>query len=469
MAVQQDAAPAVDMIALRDVRLGRLVAIVAFVGIVVSGLVIATGATAPWDADDPPAGDVDAVDPGSALGSVHDAGVTGEDRRVGIVDVSRVDADHPALADGLVEARTFADGGGRFDVAGDHGTAATATVARTAPDADLYVAAVDDEASFVEAVEWLRTVGVDVIVAPVTFYGKPGDGQTLADRAVDRTVADGTVFVAPAGNLGASHWRGRYNPTGGTHAFAGEARNGLEGESSTVSLWLSWGDPDGEFTLELYREGEGEPVARSEPHRGDGLPNARLVADVDPDASYAFEVRGPPDATGIELRVESPTHRFERSWRDGSVAPPGTARRAVTVGAYDADSGVLARFSGAGPTADGRPAVDVLAPTRLEPAARSGVEGTSASAAYVAGVAALLLEANPSLAPAEVEAVLEGTATEPPGHREAALVGGGQLDPVAAVERASGDASDEGGADDEADHATDESDGDADENRGSDS
>jgi subtilisin family serine protease len=59
--------------------------------------------------------------------------------------------------------------------------------------------------------------------------------------------------------------------------------------------------------------------------------------------------------------------------------------------------------------------------------------GTSFSAAYVSGVAALMLERNPALKPSEVRAILIGTARDlgAPGRDD--LFGAGQADAFAAV------------------------------------
>lgn len=54
---------------------------------------------------------------------------------------------------------------------------------------------------------------------------------------------------------------------------------------------------------------------------------------------------------------------------------------------------------------------------------------------HVAGIAALMLDANPSLTPAQVKHILQDTATEMPG-MEPWQVGAGYVNAFAAVERA---------------------------------
>jgi serine protease AprX len=65
------------------------------------------------------------------------------------------------------------------------------------------------------------------------------------------------------------------------------------------------------------------------------------------------------------------------------------------------------------------------------------ISGTSMATPAVAGIVALMLEANPNLGPAEVRAVLQATATNMPG-REAWEVGAGHVNAYAAVAMAAG-------------------------------
>jgi len=118
---------------------------------------------------------------------------------------------------------------------------------------------------------------------------------------------------------------------------------------------------------------------------------------------------------------------------------PEQAFNVVAVGAIndkdttDINQFTLASYSSHGPTLDGRPKPDVLAPgdrtddpliglwsarsSRADPNGYESIDGvygrksgTSMAAPHVSGTVALMLEANPSLTPAQVKAILRQTA-----------------------------------------------------------
>lgn len=377
------------------------------------------------------------VDATTRVDRLHDVGVTGTNVTVGVVGVTGFDVDSPALSGRVAATRSFGPSsavrnGGRAA----HGTAAASIVAATAPDASLTLATVETAGQFRAAVAWLVERDVDVIVAPIGFYGTAGDGTSPVARAVRLATDRGVTVVASAGNLGRGHWRGEFTPSRtGVHRFAGGTRTFLTdrvGRGDRLEAWLTWDRPAGgdgpatggtespeaaaPFTLALYRaSGVGaDPrlVAESRPVDGGGTPSVRVTARLAPNATYFLRVRGPSARAGTRLRLAAPTHALQYRERAGSVVAPATARSALAVGAYDPRADRVEPFSSAGPV-DGRIGVDVVAPDRLRvPAAPGGLVGSSAAAPYVAGVVALLLEVRPDLSPGAVERRLEGTARD---------------------------------------------------------
>jgi serine protease AprX len=129
-----------------------------------------------------------------------------------------------------------------------------------------------------------------------------------------------------------------------------------------------------------------------------------------------------------------------------TVPAPGASPDAITVGTMiDPGKGGFALWttSSRGPTADGRTKPDLVAPGYQIMAAKAGtltenvtMSGSSMATPFVAGVCALMLQANPSLAPADIKAILRQTAVDfgPPG--EDVDYGAGRLDAYAALQAA---------------------------------
>jgi len=382
----------------------------------------------------------------ATLDAVHGAGVTGENVTVGVVDVTGIDGDDPALAGRVHGTRAF---GSDATVTADestHGTAAARTVAAAAPDADLYLASFDGSDDFASAVRWLVAQEVDVIVAPVSFYGRTGDGRDAVSAVATTAREAGVVFVAPTGNVARGHWRGAYDrvdepvtatPDTGRLVFDVGPRNYLRGERGRLSVWLSWTDPGEDYSVALYwTNGEASSrVATSERYAGD-RPTERIVTRVGP-GSYYLVVRGPANATGDSLRLVSPTHQLQRYRPRGSVVAPATAREVVGVGAYDRDADRVPLYSSRGPTADGRRGVDLVGPADPTVAdVPDRFTGSSAAAAYVAGVAALAVDADSDAPPSVVERRLRQAATDVGPNGTDVHSGAGLVDAVTAARAA---------------------------------
>ena len=133
---------------------------------------------------------------------------------------------------------------------------------------------------------------------------------------------------------------------------------------------------------------------------------------------------------------------------DTHIGCPGHATDAITVGGSDKADG-LYDGSSIGPAADGRPKPDIVAPGVDIVSARASTgsdmgghapvvdgiwcqaTGTSMSTPHVSGTAALMLQRNPKLTPAQVKSVLMNTAVNIGGTADE--MGSGRVDAFAAV------------------------------------
>jgi len=128
-----------------------------------------------------------------------------------------------------------------------------------------------------------------------------------------------------------------------------------------------------------------------------------------------------------------------------TLRTPGNVPEVITVGATDS-SDTIAGFSSRGPTdewgLDDCIKPDVSAPgvnikscyISSDTAYQGGWDGTSMATPHVAGVCALLLDADPSLTPAELKQILEDTALDLGDPGKDNNYGSGRVDALAAVE-----------------------------------
>jgi hypothetical protein len=114
---------------------------------------------------------------------------------------------------------------------------------------------------------------------------------------------------------------------------------------------------------------------------------------------------------------------------------PAANANVIAVSATDAQDKLFAASNRGGYVAISAPGVDIFLPAPDEKYQMTS--GTSFSAAYISGLAALMLERNPALKPDEVRAILTKTARDlgPPGRDD--QFGAGEADAFAAVSAAS--------------------------------
>jgi subtilisin family serine protease len=146
---------------------------------------------------------------------------------------------------------------------------------------------------------------------------------------------------------------------------------------------------------------------------------------------------GPNDALierGISAAVAKGIVMVAAAGNAGAKSPPlypAANRSVIAVGATDAQDRLFAASNRGSHIAVSAPGVDIFLPAPDEKYQMAS--GTSFSAAYISGLAALLLERNPALKPDEVRAILMKTARDlgAPGRDD--LFGAGEADAYAAV------------------------------------
>jgi len=315
-----------------------------------------------------------------------------------------------------------------------HGTAVAEIVHDVAPGAMLYLVATDTDDDAVEALDWLIDESVDIVVASISVEDYCIDvGASRYEPVLERMRGAGILVVVASGNEGLSHWQGRFTDADGDdlHEY-GSGDEGLEIELSrgdSIDVILQWDDPcrpsENDFILRVV-DHRGRTVAEGDYDNAVDGPYEDVYADAPRDGVYAIEIeRYSGDGDVLLDLVWNNGPEFERAMREGSVSyfRPAVSPHVMTVGAVNWRTFELESTSSGGPTKDGRIKPDLVAPTCVVSATyggrpseyieyECGFEGTSAAAPHAAGAAALVKQAFPHYAAADLQTYLETHAVD---------------------------------------------------------
>jgi hypothetical protein len=364
----------------------------------------------------------------------------------------------------------------------DEGRAMMEIIHDIAPGASLaFYTAFDSEQDFANGIIALANAGAKVIVDDVGYFDEPFFQNGVVAEAIQTVEAEGVTYVTAAGNEGSNGYQAAWSTTSGTfdgHALTNAMNFGgnltqtvtinTEGTGDSVPLVLEWNQAYGAVSsstadLELLVFHNGSLVGTAT-NAGDG-------ESTNPWVEYDFSASGTYQVAIVNMSAASTDSGLiikEITEGDGlpatiSGANSGTVvghpltPGAITAGAVSAAdtpafgfSPTSESFSSSGAGAEllfANNGTALSSPDVLSPVAVSGVDdiatsvsgnlsdfyGTSAASASLAGVAALILSADPNLTPAQVETVMEQTALS---MGNSAIAGAGLVQVNAAVTEA---------------------------------
>ncbi|MGD0429710.1 MAG: Hint domain-containing protein [Acetobacteraceae bacterium] len=330
----------------------------------------------------------------------------------------------------------------------DEGRAMMQIVHDIAPGADLaFYTAYGGEQSFADGILALAAAGSKVIVDDVYYSDEPFFQSGVVAQAIQTVEAEGVTYITAAGNNASNGYEAAWTPTSGTF----DHRTLTDAESFGGSLVQDITVTAGVPLLLEWNQAYGEAVSDLETlvfHNGRLVGTATNASSGDPTnpwAEYTFTSSGTYQVAIENLSGPNPGLIKEIAADNGlpvtiSDANTGTVfGHAMTPGAiaagvvsaadtpaFGVTPPVSESFSSSGAGTEllfANNGTSLSSPDVLSPVAVSGVDdiattvsdlstfyGTSAGSASLAGVAALMLSANPDLTPAQVEQIMEETA-----------------------------------------------------------
>jgi subtilisin family serine protease len=366
------------------------------------------------------------------VSAAHQSGLRGKGIRIGILD-SGFGGYAKLLDAGRVKPpraiRAFPPGH-HGTTPSIHGTACAEIISAIAPDAELVLASYDGrDGNAMAAATWLIQQGVRIISLSMGGAHGPSDGSDELSRFIDRTTQQyGVQWIVSAGNSAQHHWSAIARDQD-KDSLVDVNFQGLQGlyispvsDSLTITVkWDDWGgnprvpnstqDIDAELYLVDQKSKQVSRVETRNQRQGPGVPPQEripLAAKGLAGKRFLLLLRAVKLTRPVRLHVFlEPAGILLPNSPAGSLTNPATARSALSVGAIDVLTNALAPYSSQGPTDDNRLKPEISAPTNttsfVYAADRGRFPGTSASCPHVAGIAALLLQANPGLKPAELK------------------------------------------------------------------
>lgn len=366
---------------------------------------------------------------------------------------------------------------------GDEGTAMLEIIHDIAPGAELAFSAgaagVPTSLEFIESINFfLNEVGADIIVDDLFYPGQPYFEDGIIAQEAAEAVAQGAVFITSAGNGARRHYQAQYidsapdDNQNNLHDFGVAAGGQSQGfmraqipPGVQVDIFLQWNDP---FTSS---SNDYDLLISPQDDHFSCIPQSCASIQVQDGNANPLEIVGVRNtssnqnltiAVGVNLFSGAP-RTLELFFLRGQVAMEfivmsdsvvghASVPEVIAVGAVPASSpDTIQPFSARGPSTvffpffEERPKPDLVATDGVSVTGAGGFPtpffGTSAAAPHVAGAAALLLSADPSLSPLEVMDVLMNTAVDlgTPGFD--LTFGAGRVDAFAAVSSVAPEAS----------------------------
>ena len=288
----------------------------------------------------------------------------------------------------------------------EHGTAVAEIVYDMAPDAQLYLMKVDDPSDLVDAKNFCIANGIKIINHSIGWFNTNFyDGQCYNSNPVctaNDAYANGILWVNSAGNHALEHYEAIFTDSNVDYwhdqllSFSASSGQLIQ----IVLTWNAWPATNQDYNLYLF-DSLWNLVAYSEnPQTGTQPPTEKISIYAPYTSTYYIMVLNWNATSNHWFKIFTPEIRLTPYVTSRSLASPADASGVLAVAAINYNNwttGPQESFSSQGPTTNGRIKPDISGPDGVSNYTIPVFGGTSAAAPHVAGAAALILSANPSL------------------------------------------------------------------------
>ncbi|MDD5174140.1 MAG: S8 family serine peptidase [Candidatus Omnitrophica bacterium] len=401
--------------------------------------------------------------------TLQNAGLTGKGVKIAVIDMGFKGLS-AAIANGElpsnIQSQDFSGKG--LETQYKHGTACAEIIYDMAPDAELYLLKIYDEADIYSAADYCKSNGIDIVSMSIGTFGTgPGNGTGSMDEICDDLKASGILIIAAAGNEAntqagdgtpiGTHWQGPFigggNGDSNTHQFiSGDSQGWFNviyaepykdddgvsqmNDITIIMRWNDWPSASVDYDMYLYNYSSGVLVGSSASvQNGSQPPLEEIVIDIPDTEAYKLcylvvkKKSGSPAGKDIEILLGGNScfippfgHSSSTSTSSSSILEPADAESVLAVGAINQSSwatGPQEDFSSQGPTnawagSSARIKPDICGPDRTSSYTygTTSFPGTSAATPHVAGAAALILSMHPQYTVDQLRLAIEQNAID---------------------------------------------------------
>jgi hypothetical protein len=300
------------------------------------------------------------------------------------------------------------------------------------------------------SIDNLVSNGVNVIADDIYLLDEPFFQDGIVSQAVDRAKAAGVAYFVSAGNRGRQSWEGTYSPVSDPSAQSATTADfdpgaGIDSVQTiatipadrAVAVQVQWAEPWGraltDLAVDVYEVTEGEPVLLGTvdtPNTVTGIPRESVRMRPTSQFTMGIAIRrvsgtaapfikyilSGMSRTTIEHATNSSAVNPDAASANGSMTVAASYWKTPTQAEAYSSRGPVRRFFDVNGVRSAVPDVrtkpNVAAPDGVATTVPSLLEffGTSAAAPAAAGIAALMLSADPTLGVDELYAIMADAA-----------------------------------------------------------